>query len=306
MLRCVDTQATPMHEERPLNRAQFLRLGVAAAGGAGGRAAPAAAALPGPEPQGDDVGSLSFGAVADLTSLAWYRRALRVRGFSAGERRRLTAAATAKRAHLQRINTALGADALLPGDFAATFPASSLASRGRAIAVGREVEDLLVGVYLNGAAFARDSATRLLIGRLLAYDAQQPAWLRGPNSGPPAALRGPAAAVVARPHRRPGGRGPREPRDARAGRRPPRRARHHSQLHQLLKGPLSETSSRTAARRRDGARGAGCRAGVHRLRRRVAERCVPADQQLAALQLRRLQSAAAPDRARRAGRSLRV
>jgi hypothetical protein len=35
-----------------------------------------------------------------------------------------------------------------------------------------------VGVYLNGAAFARDSATRLLLGRLLAYDAQQLAWMR--------------------------------------------------------------------------------------------------------------------------------
>src|SRR3954447_10184275 len=183
MLRCVDTQATPMHEERPLNRAQFLRLGVAAATGAGVLAAPAAAALPVPAPQGDDVGYLSFGAVAELTSLAWYRRALRARGFSAGERRRLTAAATAKRAHIQRINAALGPDALRPGDFAPSFSSSSLASRDRAVALGREVEDLLVGVYLNGAAFARDSATRLLIGRLLAYDAQQLAWLRGLMGG---------------------------------------------------------------------------------------------------------------------------
>src|SRR3954454_15283472 len=177
------TSATPMHRGTDITRAELLRLGVAVAGGAGVCAAPPAAALPPPAPQGDDIGFLSFGAVAELTSLAWYRRALRVRGFSAGERRRLTAAATAKRAHLQRINTALGADALLPGDFAANFPASSLASRGRAIAVGREVEDLLVGVYLNGAAFARDAATRLLIGRLLAYDAQQLSWLRGLTGG---------------------------------------------------------------------------------------------------------------------------
>ena len=166
-----------------MNRAQFLRLGVAAAAGAGAFAAPAAAALPVPKPQGDDVGYLSFGAVAELTSLAWYRRALRVHGFSAAERRRLTAAAIAKRAHIQRINTVLGPDALLPGDFAANFPSAALASRARAIALGREVEDLLVGVYLNGAAFARDSATRLLIGRLLAYDAQQLAWLRGLTGG---------------------------------------------------------------------------------------------------------------------------
>jgi hypothetical protein len=42
---------------------------------------------------------------------------------------------------------------------------------------------LLVGVYLTGAAFARDSATRPLLGRLLAYDAQQLAWLRGITGG---------------------------------------------------------------------------------------------------------------------------
>jgi hypothetical protein len=150
-------------------------------------AAPATAALPVPAPQGDDVGYLSFGAVGELTSLAWYRRALRVRGFSAAERRRLTAAAMAKRAHIARINTALGANALQPGDFAASFPASSVASRDRALAVGRELEDLLVGVYLNGAAFARDSGTRLLLGRLLTYDAQQLAWMRGLTGGLPGA-----------------------------------------------------------------------------------------------------------------------
>jgi Ferritin-like domain len=175
---------------REMNRAQFLRLGVAgaaAAAGAGVLAAPAAAALPVPAPQGDDVGYLSFGAVGELTSLAWYRRALRVRGFSAGERRRLTAAETAKRAHIARINTALGADAPQPGDFAANFPASSVASRDRALAVGRELEDLLVGVYLNGAAFARDPATRLFVGRLLTYDAQQLAWMRGLAGGLPGA-----------------------------------------------------------------------------------------------------------------------
>src|SRR3954451_12477464 len=136
---------------REMNRGQFLRLGGAGAAAparAGGLAAPAAAALPVPPPQGDAVGYLSFGAVGELTSLAWYRRALRVRGFTAGERRRLNAAATAKRAHIARINTALGADALLPGDFAPNFPASSVASRDRALALGRELEDLPVGVYL--------------------------------------------------------------------------------------------------------------------------------------------------------------
>jgi Ferritin-like domain len=173
---------------REMNRGQFLRLGVAGAGaaaaaGAGVLAAPAAAALPGPIPEGDDVGYLSFGAVAELTSLAWYRRALTVRGFSRGERRRLRVAAAAKRGHILRINRALGADAILPGDFAADFPASSLASRDRALGLGAELERLLVGAYMNGAAFAHDPGTRLLLGRLLTYDAQQLAWLRGLTGG---------------------------------------------------------------------------------------------------------------------------
>jgi hypothetical protein len=162
------------------DRAGFLRLGVAglAAVGAGTLATPAAAALPAPAPQGDDVGFLVFGAVAERASLAWYRDALRVRGFSRGERRRLETGAGAKVAHIQRLNGVLGPDAVAAGDFAADFPRSDMATRERALALGGRLEGLLVGVYLNGAAFARDSATRLLLGRLLAYDAQQLAWMR--------------------------------------------------------------------------------------------------------------------------------
>jgi hypothetical protein len=175
------THATPRHGAT--NRRQFLAVGIAAAAG-GVIATPASAALPVPAPRGDDVGYLSFGAVAELTSLAWYVRARSVSGFSAGERRRLQAAAAAKRGHIARINRALGADAVAADDFAANFPAASLRSRGRAIGLGRELEALLVGVYLNGAAFAGDAATRLLLGRLLTYDAQQLAWLRGLTGGP--------------------------------------------------------------------------------------------------------------------------
>jgi Ferritin-like domain len=181
MLRPMDTKAIPRHGAT--SRRQFLALGAVAAAG-GVIATPASAALPIPAPQGDDVGYLSFGAVAELTSLAWYDRARTVSGFSAGERRRLASAATAKRGHIARINRALGADAVAPDDFAADFPAAALRSRAGAIALGRKLEGLLVGVYLNGAAFARDSATRLLLGRLLAYDAQQLAWLRGLTGGP--------------------------------------------------------------------------------------------------------------------------
>jgi hypothetical protein len=189
-----NTEATPMQDRgggllHEMNRGQFLRLGLAGAvgtAGAGLLAGPAAAALPAPKPTGDDVGYLSFGAVAELTSRAWYRRALTVHGFSAGERRRLTAGAGAKADHLQRINAVLGADAILPGDFDASFPASAFASRPRAAALGARIEELLVSVYLTGAAFASDNATRLLLGRLLAFDAQQLAWIRGLNGALPA------------------------------------------------------------------------------------------------------------------------
>src|SRR3954447_21981327 len=123
MHRMVDAEARPMHIDGEsaldeMNRGQFLRLGLAGAVGSAGAAllaGPAAAALPAPEPTGDDVGYLSFAAVAEQTSRAWYRRALTVHGFSAGERRRLTAGAGAKADHLQRINAVLGADAIRPG-----------------------------------------------------------------------------------------------------------------------------------------------------------------------------------------------
>jgi hypothetical protein len=172
-----------------INRGQFLRLGVAGAVGtvgAGLLAGPAAAALPAPTPQGDDVGFLSFAAVAEQASRAWYGRALRVSGFSAGDRRRLQTAQTAKGRHLARINAALGADAIQPGDFEARFPAAAFATTDRAIGLGRRIEEVLVATYLNGTSFSRDSGTRLLLGRLLTYDAQMLAWMRGLTGAAPA------------------------------------------------------------------------------------------------------------------------
>jgi hypothetical protein len=172
-----------------IDRAQFLRLGVAGVVGtvgAGLLAGPASAALPVPNPQGDDVGFLSFGAVAELASRAWYTQALGAKGFTAGERRRLQQAHSAKNDHIKRINVALRGDAIQAGDFAATFPDGAFATKARAVALGEQVEALLVGTYLNGAAFARDSATRLLLGRLLTYDAQMLAWIRGLTGAPAA------------------------------------------------------------------------------------------------------------------------
>jgi ferritin-like protein len=171
-----------------IDRATFLRVGAAGAVAAatGALAGPAAAALPVPRPQGDDVGFLSFGAVAELTSRAWYQQALHVQGFSRRERRRLEIGHAAKRDHVIRLNAVLGADAIAPDDFAARLPGGSFADPHRAVALGVSLEELLVGAYLNGAAFARDAATRLLLGRLLVFDAQQLAWMRGLDGATPA------------------------------------------------------------------------------------------------------------------------
>ena len=172
-----------------INRGQFLRLGVAGVVGTVGTgllAGPASAALPRPAPKGDDVGFLSFGAVAELTSRAWYGRALTTKGFSAGERRRLQQTRAAKGDHIARLNTALAADAIQPGDFESNFPNGAFDTKARALALGENIESLLVSVYLNGAAFAGDSATRLLLGRLLSYDAQQLAWMRVLQGAPAA------------------------------------------------------------------------------------------------------------------------
>jgi ferritin-like protein len=169
-----------------IDRAQFLRLGVAGvvgAVGAGLLAGPAAAALPTPAPQGDDVGFLSFGVVAEIASRAWYQQAQRAKGFSAGERRRLAQGHAAKADHIRRMNALLGGDAIHAGDFDTSFPDRSFATKARALALGERIESLLVGTYLNGAAFARDSATRLLLGRMLTFDAQQLAWMRGVGGG---------------------------------------------------------------------------------------------------------------------------
>src|SRR3954468_17007186 len=126
-----------------MDRASFLRLGVAGvvAAGAGVLARPAAAALPVPEPQGDDVGFLSFAAVAELTSRAWYDRARRVEGFSRHERQRLLAVHAAKRDHSIKLNTALGADAIAADEFAARFPAGAFATRRRAGGRGGSLEE---------------------------------------------------------------------------------------------------------------------------------------------------------------------
>jgi hypothetical protein len=159
-----------------VSRKSFLLLGSAsvatAAAGAFGPAVALAAPQP-PAPQGDDLGFLAFGAVAEGAARAFYRRALAAaRLFAADERRHLARAHTQKRDHLIRLSAAMGPDAVGSGDFEVDLPKSSFASRGRALALGERLEALLVGVYLNGAGYAADPGTRLLLARLLTVDGQ--------------------------------------------------------------------------------------------------------------------------------------
>jgi hypothetical protein len=143
--------------------------------------ATAAAQLPAPTPQEDDVAFLSFATVAESASRDFYRAAFKQAGtsLSALERRHINTVASGKRAHILRLNTTLGADAPLADDFVTVLPKNAVATKARIAQLGETLETLLVRVYLNGVAFAADPATRLFLGRLLAYDAEQLAWLRG-------------------------------------------------------------------------------------------------------------------------------
>ena len=188
---------------RQLSRSGFLRLGAGALGGmagagalggamgvgamAGGAGVALAAPTP-PAPQGDDLGFLAFGAVAERATLAFYRTAMKTPGlFTAAERRTLDAARVAKRAHVAKINAVLGEDAVGSSDFAFDLPKSAFTTRAKAVALGARLEELLVGVYLDGAGYAADPGTRLLVSRLLTVDGQLLAALRMMAGGPAAA-----------------------------------------------------------------------------------------------------------------------
>ncbi len=165
-----------------LDRGAFLRLGaggLAAAVATGLVPAAAGAAVPAPVPQGDDVAYLSFAATGERASRDIYRAAYKQAGagFSRAERSHLNRVASAKRAHILRIDASLGADAPLPGDFVTVLPKDAVATRPKALALLRELETLLVRVYLNGVGYAVDPSTRLFLGRLLTFDGQALAWL---------------------------------------------------------------------------------------------------------------------------------
>jgi len=167
-----------------LDRADFLRLG---AGGlitvaaAGLVPSAAGAQLPAPTPQDDDIAFLSFATVAEAASRDFYRAAFRQAGtgLSQLERSHINKVAGAKRAHIVRINATLGADAPTAGDFVTVLPKGAVNTKARILKLGETLETLLVRLYLNGVGFATDPATRLFLGRLMAYDAELLAWLRG-------------------------------------------------------------------------------------------------------------------------------
>jgi hypothetical protein len=159
-----------------LTRGGFLRLGAAGVTTAAGTmlvGGTALAAPPPAQPQGDDVGFLTFGVVAERTALAFYRKALATPNlFDAADRRCLTQARDAKVEHIQRLNAALGDGAVSAGDYEVVFPKNTFATRNSAVTLGVGLEKLLVGVYVFGAGASADVGTRLLIGRLLSVDSQ--------------------------------------------------------------------------------------------------------------------------------------
>jgi hypothetical protein len=166
-----------------LDRGDFLRLG---AGGlivvsaAGLVPAAARAQVPAPTPQDDDAAFLSFATTAERASRDAYRAAYGQAGtgFSRSDRNHLNRVASGKRAHIQRLDAALGADAPLTEDFVTILPKDAVATKAKAIALLRRLETLLVRVYLNGVGYATDPATRLFLGRLLTYDCQALSWLQ--------------------------------------------------------------------------------------------------------------------------------
>lgn len=172
---------------RTFDRRGFLRLGAAGAGaalGAGALAIPARAALPAPAPAGEDIGFVHMAAVGERISLEFWRAAADSSELTVKERRRAGQVRDEKAKQVAKLDEVLGEDALGDDSFTITLPARELATRASLGRFGEQLERVLVGVYLNGVNNGEDSATRLLIGRLLAYDVQQLAWLRALRGAP--------------------------------------------------------------------------------------------------------------------------
>jgi hypothetical protein len=156
-------------------------IGTAAAGAL---AAPRVArALP-PTPKGDDFGYVQFGVVAGIVCRDFYHRALAADGgWTAGERKRLKVARDAEKKHMLRLNGLLGEDRIQSDDYEVVFPKAAFASRAKILAQGRALEEMIVGVYIDGVTNSADPGTRELLGRLLAADSRHLAQLEELGDG---------------------------------------------------------------------------------------------------------------------------
>ena len=266
---------------------------------AGLLAGPAAAALPVPAPQGDDVGFLSFGAVAETASAGWYLRAASMAALRPhGDRRRFAQSRAAKRDHIARINASLGADAIQPGDFVAAFADDAFASKAGALSLGREHRVAARERLPQWRGLRRDTTPRACCSA--ACSPTTPSSSRGcaasaarpPATGLPVPLSLEQAGTTLDRSSPPRTSPFRERTPSRAVPSPDPLA------------PAARRAARSSPRSRSLRRPAPRPFTVYGAA--SLSTAFPVIDRLADVQLRRLQPAAAPDRARRAGRPLRV
>jgi hypothetical protein len=119
-----------------------------------------------------------------MLSVAFWQRALDDGDFSATAQRRLRAARDADADHLRRLNAVLGEDAPAEDDFTIGLPDSAFLTRARTLGFGKEIEQRVTGVYLDGVARTTDQETRALLGRLLVSDTQHLSLLRSLDNEP--------------------------------------------------------------------------------------------------------------------------
>lgn len=162
-----------------VQRRDFLKLGAAGLAAAGaGSLLTARGARAVPKPADDDFGYVQFGVTAELVCEAFYRRAIAEGDWTRGERRRLAIARDGETRHLRTLNAVLAPQGpVLRSDFEVRFPAKTFSSRERILAQGERLEQLTVGVYIDGVTNAADLGTRALLARLLAADARHLAGL---------------------------------------------------------------------------------------------------------------------------------
>lgn len=177
-----------------LDRSEFLRLGAASAlaGLVGGSSVAAAAQQPTPAPvptpQGDDIGYVQWGVTAEMLSVAFWQRALDDGDFSKRAQRRLRTSRDNDADHLKRLLAVLGEDAPADGDFEVVLPDKAFKTRASILAFGKQIEQHVTAVYLDGIARTTDQETRLLLGRLLVADNGHLALLRSLGGEPVADL----------------------------------------------------------------------------------------------------------------------